>query len=145
MTLEERESSKRRTSKPTNSANMADEPKQHTRYNTVVDHDSWIIGVLFHITPNKAFLFDLEEFNGSKVLQHSHQHQGVGNIRIVNTDGSSVILTCVRYMSRVLISDGMLENSRCSHVDTKQENSWFTGQCVREGARILYSLHFFFI
>lgn len=40
-------------------------------------------------------------------------------------------------MSGVLISDGCW---RTLELDTKQENSWFTGQCGREGASILYLL-----
>lgn len=53
-------------------------------------------GCSFHITPTKEFLFDLEEFEGGKVLMANNTHsniQGIGKIRIKNPDGSVVILT----------------------------------------------------
>ena len=74
-------------------------------------------GCSFHISPDKSFLFDLEEFKGGKVLMANNTHsniQGTGKIKILNPDGSLVILTGVRYMpnmSRNLISYGMLETT----------------------------------
>ena len=84
-------------------------------------------GCLFHITPDKSFLFDLEKFKGGKVLMANNTHsniQGTGKIKILNPDGSLVILTGVRYMpdmSRNLISYGMLETAGC----------WYEGKDLR--------------
>ena len=75
----------------------------------------------FYITPDKSFLFDVEEFEGGKVLMSNNTHiniQGIGKIKILNPDGSTVILTGVRYMPgmrRNLISYGMLETSGCKY------------------------------
>lgn len=74
-------------------------------------------GCSFHITPDKSFLFDLEEFKGGKVLMTNNTHIDIHGIRktiILNSDASKVILTGAQYipeMSRNLISYGMLETS----------------------------------
>ena len=78
-------------------------------------------GCSFHTTPDKIFLFDLEEFKGGKVLMANNTHsniQGIGKIKILNPDGSLVILTGVRYMpgmSRNLISYEILETVGCTY------------------------------
>lgn len=85
--------------------------------------EEWVMdsGCSFHITPDKEYLFDLEEFSGGKVLMANNTHcdiKGIGKIKIQNPDGSKVILTEVRYMpdmSRNLISYGMLEKSGCRY------------------------------
>lgn len=75
----------------------------------------------FPITPEKEFMFDLEEFKGGKVLMANNMHnniQGIGKIKIRNLDGSVVVLTGVRYMpgmSQNLISYVMLETSGCMY------------------------------
>ena len=77
--------------------------------------------MLFPYTPNKDVLFDLEEFEGGRVLMENNMHcdvKGIGKIRIVRPDGTVVVLTDVRYMptmSRNLISYGILERSGCQY------------------------------
>ena len=85
--------------------------------------EEWVMdsGCSFHITPNKDVLFDLEEFEGGRVLMANNTHcdvKGIGKIRIVRPDGTVVVLKDVRYMptmSRNLISYGMLERSGCQY------------------------------
>ena len=111
--------------KTPDSANVVAESKEPLilTVSTQYSKDEWLMdsGCSFHITPDKSFLFDLEEFKGGKVLMANNTHNnihGIGKIRILNSDGSMVILTGVRYipgMSRNLISYGMLETSGCRY------------------------------
>ena len=83
----------------------------------------WILesGCSFHITPNREVLFDLKEMEGGKVLMGNNtisEVKGVGKLRTVNPDQSTVVLTEVRYMPtmvRNLISYGQLEKSGCEN------------------------------
>lgn len=116
-----RECPDKRSSKAQDSANIAEEKKQPLilTVSTQYTKDEWVMdsGCSFHITPDKSYLFDLEEFKGGKVLMANNTHSsihGIGKIKIQNPDGSTIILTGVRYMpgmSRNLISYGMLETS----------------------------------
>ena len=112
--------------KTPDSANVVTESKEPLilTASTQYSKDEWVMdyGCSFHITPDKSFLFDLEEFKGGKVLMANNTHsniQGIGKIKILNPNGSTVVLTGVRYMpgmSRNLISYGMLETSGCHYI-----------------------------
>ena len=111
--------------KTQDSANVVAESKETLilTVSTQYAKDEWVMdsGCSFHITPDKSFMFDLEEFKGRKVLMANNTHnniQGIGKIKILNPDDSLVILTGVRYMpgmSRNLISYGMLETAGCTY------------------------------
>ena len=95
-----RECSEKRSFKPQDSANIAAESTEPLilSVSTQDTKDEWVMdsGCSFHITPDKSFLFDLEEFKGGKVLMANNTHsnvQGIGKIKILNPDGSLVILT----------------------------------------------------
>lgn len=85
--------------------------------------DEWVLdsGCSFHITPHRHVLLDFKEVKGGKVLMANNTQcnvEGIGKIKITNTDGKEVILTDVRYMpkiSRNLISYGMLEKAGCNY------------------------------
>ena len=85
--------------------------------------DDWVLdsGCSFHITPQRNVLFDFKKVNGGKVLMANNTQcdvEGIGKIKIVNSDGKEVVLTDVRYMpkmSRNLISYGMLEKAGCTY------------------------------
>ena len=76
-------------------------------------------GCTFHITPNKESLFDMQEFEGGKVLMGNNTHSdinGVGKLKMLNPYESVVILTDVRYipsMAKNLFSYGQLEKNGC--------------------------------
>ena len=108
-------------------------------------HDSrkeWVLdsGCTFHITPDKDVLFDLQEGDGSKVLMANNTQckvKGIGKIRIINEDGTKVILRDVRYMpemSRNLISYGMLEKSGCNY-----QGGDFTITFYKDGQKVITS------
>lgn len=115
----------RRSNKQENTANLAEGPKQPLvlTISTKDTQEEWVMdsGCSFHITPDRSYMFYLEEFKGGKVLMANNIHcdiKGIGKIRIQNPYGSTVILTEVRYMpdmSRNLISYGMLEKSGCRY------------------------------
>lgn len=83
----------------------------------------WVLdsGCSFHITPQRDVLYNYKDINGGKVLMANNTQcevKGIGNIKILNSDGMQVILTEVRYMpqmSRNLISYGMLEKAGCTY------------------------------
>lgn len=85
--------------------------------------EEWVLdfGCMFHITPNRDVLFDLEEFEGGKILMDNNivsEVKGIGKLKIVNPDQTTVVLTGVRYMScmvRNLISYGPLEKNGCNY------------------------------
>ncbi|KAF8113902.1 hypothetical protein N665_0044s0016, partial [Sinapis alba] len=69
-------------------------------------YDEWFLdsGCSFHITPNKHALFDLEELEGGKVIMENNttnEVKGIGKLKIVNPDQSTVVLTEVRYMPTI--------------------------------------------
>lgn len=60
----------------------------------------------FHKTPKREVLFDLEEFEGGKILLGNNtlsEAKGIGKLKILNTDLSRVVLTEVR----LLLSKGI--------------------------------------
>ena len=111
--------------KPSNSVNIAEEKEEPLVLvaSQQATKDEWVLdsGCTFHITPNKDVLFDLEDIEGGKVLMGNNtisEIKGIGKIRIMNDDGSSEILTDVRYMptmGRNLISYGLLEKMGCRY------------------------------
>jgi len=94
--------------KPSSSANIATEPKQPLVL-TASPQDTkeeWVMdsGCSFHITLDKDSLFDLQEFDGGKVLMGNMTHsevKGIGKIKILNPDDYVVILTNVRYIPTI--------------------------------------------
>lgn len=55
----------------------------------------------FHKTPKREVLFDLEEFEGGKILLGNNtlsEAKGIGKLKILNTDLSKVVLTEVRLL-----------------------------------------------
>lgn len=121
-----RECPDKNTRKDADAANIASEPPTQPIVLTVSTHTSsreWVMdsGCSFHITPYKDALFDLKEFDGGNVLMANDTQsevKGIGKIKILNPDGSTVILNDVRYipnMSRNLISYGMLEKAGCRY------------------------------
>lgn len=102
--------------------------------------DHWVLdsGCTFHITPDKEALYDFEEVDGGKVLMGNNTYsevKGIGKLKIVNPDGTKVILTNVRYMptmGRNLISFGQLEKSGCSY-----EGSGFNVKFTKDGKRVI--------
>lgn len=121
-----RECRDKTTRKDVNAVNLAREPPPQPIVLTVSTQTSsreWVMdsGCSFHITPYKDSLFDLKEFDGGKVLMANDTQsevKGIGKVKILNPDGSMVILNDVRYipnMSRNLISYGMLEKAGCRY------------------------------
>lgn len=108
---------------------------------TVSTEKEWVLysGCTFHITPDKESLFDLQEFNGEKVLMGNNTHsevKGIGKLKIVNPDNSVVILTDVRYiptMANNLISYGQLEKNGCNY-----EGKDFVVQFYKGDMKIIY-------
>lgn len=107
------------------SANVVYEVPQPMALTVSTDYnkDEWVLdsGCTFHITPDKNWLFDLKDFKGNKVLMANNtlsEVKGMEKIKIVNPDGSVVILTDVRYvpqMGKNLMSYGMLDRSGCKY------------------------------
>lgn len=83
--------------------------------------DMWICdtGCTSHMTPRKEWFVDLKMLEpGSVEMANSttSQVKGIGSVRIQNEDGTTVLLTNVKYVpdiSRSLISLGTLENKGC--------------------------------
>ena len=71
------------------------------------DHKSeWVMdsGCKFYITLDRDALFDFKEFEGGKVLMRNNtfsEVKGMGKLKIINSEGATVILTDVRYMPTV--------------------------------------------
>ena len=78
-------------------------------------------GCTFHITPDRDVLFDFKEIDGGKVLMGNNtfsEVKGMGKLKIIKSEGTTVILSEVRYMptmSRNLISYGQLEKNGCKY------------------------------
>ena len=78
-------------------------------------------GCTFHITPDRDALFDFKEIDGGKILMGNNtfsEVKGMGKLKIIKSEGTTVILSEVRYMptmSRNLISYGQLEKSGCKY------------------------------
>lgn len=86
-----------------------------------VTQDTWIldIGCSFHMTCRKDWLMDFQETSHGNVRMGNDTYsdvKGIGSIKVVNNDGSTILLTEVRYipgMSKNLISLGTLEDKGC--------------------------------
>ncbi|KAL4271878.1 hypothetical protein GQ457_13G029750 [Hibiscus cannabinus] len=80
--------------------------------------DEWILdsGCIYHMSPNREWFFDLVELNGGVVYMgndNACKTVGIGSIRLKNQDGSTRVLTNVRYvpsLKKNLISLGALES-----------------------------------
>lgn len=83
--------------------------------------DTWILDTRcsFHMTSRREWFTELRETGTGKVRMGNDTFstvKGIGSIRILNDDGTTVLLTQVRYvpeMSKNLISLGTLENNGC--------------------------------
>ncbi|KAG7565052.1 Zinc finger CCHC-type [Arabidopsis suecica] len=83
--------------------------------------DVWFCdtGCTSHMTPRKEWFVDLKMLEPGSVTMANNtasQVKGIGSVRIQNEDGTTVLLTNVKYvpdMSRSLISLGTLENKGC--------------------------------
>jgi len=86
-----------------------------------LEHE-WVMdtGCSYHMTHKKEWFETLREDVGGSVRmgnKTTSKVKGVGNVRIKNEDGSTFLLTCVRYipeMDRNLLSMGTLEELGCS-------------------------------
>lgn len=84
-------------------------------------NEKWILdtGCTFHMTPRKDWFESLSSSDGGSVKMANDTVsvvKGIGSIRIQNDDGTTILLTNVRYvptMSKNLISLGTLEESGC--------------------------------
>lgn len=98
-----------------------------------VTADTWVLdtGCSFHMTCRRDWIMDFEETETGKVRMGNDTYsevKGIGNIRVENADGSTILLSQVRYipeMSKNLISLGTLEDKGC----------WFES---REGVLKIY-------
>ena len=80
--------------------------------------DEWILdsGCTYHMSPNREWFSDLAELNGGVVYMgndNACKTVGIGSIRLKNQDGSTRVLTDVRYvpsLKKNLISLGALES-----------------------------------
>ena len=116
-----RDCPERKEQKSSSAANIVEENEFPMILNASMQdtQEEWVLdsGCTFHITPNREVLFDLEEFEGGKVLMGNNtvsQVKGIGKLKIVNHDQSTVVLTGVRYMPsmvRNLIYHGQLEKN----------------------------------
>lgn len=118
-----RDCPERKSGKTENAANFVTKQPLVLTVSAENSEGEWVMdsGCSFHITPDREFLFDFKKVSGGKVLMANNTHcdiEGIGKVKIVNPDGSMVVLTEVRYMpgmSRNLISYGMLEKSGCRY------------------------------
>ncbi|KAG7554626.1 GAG-pre-integrase domain [Arabidopsis suecica] len=84
--------------------------------------NEWIMdtGCSYHMTHKKEWFEELSDDAGGSVRmgnKTTSKVRGIGNVRIRNRDGSTVLLTQVRYipdMDRNLLSMGTLEEQGCS-------------------------------
>ena len=89
--------------------------------------DEWIMdtGCSYHMTHKREWFEELSEDAGGSVRMGNKTFskvRGIGSIRIRNDDGSTVLLTQVRYipdMDRSLLSMGTLEEQGCSFESKK--------------------------
>ncbi|KAE8707953.1 putative beta-1,3-galactosyltransferase 20 [Hibiscus syriacus] len=85
---------------------------------TTFHSDEWILdsGCTYHISPNREWFSDLVELNAGVVYMSNDnacKTVGIGSIRLKNQDGSTRVLTNVRYvpsLKKNLISLGALES-----------------------------------
>ncbi|CAA7055048.1 unnamed protein product [Microthlaspi erraticum] len=102
--------------------------------------DEWVLdsGCTFHITPRKDMLFDLQEFEGNRVMMANDTHymvKGIGKLTIENPHGTLVTLNNVRYMpemGRNLIPYGQLEQAGCIY-----QGKDFEVQFYKDDKRVL--------
>ena len=81
--------------------------------------DEWILdsGCTYHMSPNREWFSDLVELNGGVVYMgndNACKTVGIGSIQLKNQDGSTRVLTDVRYvpsLKKNLISLGALESN----------------------------------
>lgn len=105
-----------------------------------LEHE-WVMdtGCSYHMTHKKEWFETLREDVGGSVRmgnKTTSKVKGVGNVRIKNEDGSTFLLTCVRYipeMDRNLLSMGTLEELGCSF---ESKNGILS---VKDGTKILMS------
>ncbi|CAA7021882.1 unnamed protein product [Microthlaspi erraticum] len=111
--------------KQSNSANVAHEKEQPMILTASIQGNvkEWVMdsGCTFHITPDRDALFDFKEVDGGKVTMGNNTYsevKGIGKLKIINSEGGTVILTDVRYMPSMgknLISYGQLERNGCKY------------------------------
>lgn len=85
------------------------------------DRDEWVLdtGCSFHMTPRRDVFIDLQESSCGRVRMANNivsEVKGIGSVRFQNQDGTTFLLSEVRYMpkiSRNLISMGTLEEKGC--------------------------------
>ncbi|KAE8682936.1 ABC transporter G family member 13 [Hibiscus syriacus] len=85
---------------------------------TTFHSDEWILdlGCTYHMSPNREWFSDLVELNAGVVYMgndNACKTVGIGSIRLKNQDGSTRVLTDVRYvpsLKKNLISLGALES-----------------------------------
>ncbi|GAB2274337.1 hypothetical protein Dimus_039084 [Dionaea muscipula] len=85
--------------------------------------NEWVLdsGCCFHMCPNKDWFTDFIDVNDSSVFVGNNNKcmiHGIGNIPLKLHDGSTILLTKVRYipdLKRNLISLGMLDDLGCSY------------------------------
>ncbi|KAE8673094.1 hypothetical protein F3Y22_tig00111812pilonHSYRG00176 [Hibiscus syriacus] len=85
---------------------------------TTFHSDEWILdsGYTYHMSPNREWFSDLVELNAGVVYMgndNACKTVGIGSIRLKNQDGSTRVLTDVRYvpsLKKNLISLGALES-----------------------------------
>ncbi|PON45664.1 Zinc finger, CCHC-type, partial [Parasponia andersonii] len=81
-------------------------------------NDEWILasGCTYHMYPHKEWFFNFEEVDGRVVYMgndESCKTTGVGSIRLKNHDGSTRVLTDIRYvlkLKKIFISLGALKS-----------------------------------
>ncbi|KAL1564721.1 Integrase catalytic domain-containing protein [Salvia divinorum] len=108
--------------------------------------DSWIMdsGCSFHMSAHREWFQNLEAAQGCVLLGNDQtcQIMGIGNIKMQLDDGSSMILTEVRYIpdiKRNLISLGVLELKGCQFMSQKGimtvlKNSQLVMKAVRKNS-----------
>ena len=85
------------------------------------DAEEWVLdtGCTFHMTPRRDLFRGFKELSSGFVKMGNDTYslvKGIGSIKIINNDGTQVVLTDVRYMpnmTRNLISLGTLEDKGC--------------------------------
>ena len=87
-------------------------------HQTIASFDEWSLdmGCTYHVCPHKEWLFNFEEVDGEAVYMGGGDVRytiGMGSIQLRNGDGSTRVLTDVRYVPKFkknLISLGALES-----------------------------------
>lgn len=86
-----------------------------------VTPETWVLdtGCSFHMTGRRDWLLNFRETSSGKVKMGNDTYsdvKGMGDVKLLNEDGTTVLLTQVRYvpeMSKNLISLGTLEDKGC--------------------------------